>query len=333
MSQFSKTPTGSSIIRQQMADAIFGSNAIEFVGSTAKVTQRLCDLVFADKACQANLFDPGADYEEELDHAASLGRKRDLASVMRGRREIIQHALAFKYLVQRLVVDQEQLSERLIQRVHILLCHQTEESHIGGEYRTHAEAAKWGRREETDEEYKIRVTNFLKYKPGRQAPPRNDNIPIYESKFVGEKRVPALMAQLVEEYANDTANAHKSRSNAPMLAAKYCSAFANIHPFEDGNGRVCRMLLNAILIKYTGLCIEIGTEFSEREKWIGLSNAANKGFLKEFRDDVDWNLQTSHRGIGALVLRKLERLRIPQIGLAVPNGLRSTGYVHLCPSL
>ena len=93
-----------------MADAIFGSNAIEFVGSTAKVTQRLCDLVFADKACQANLFDPGADYEEELDYAASIGRKRDLTSVQRGRREVIQHALAFKYLVQKLVVNQEKLS-------------------------------------------------------------------------------------------------------------------------------------------------------------------------------------------------------------------------------
>ena len=221
----------------------------------------------------------------------------------------------------------------MIRYIHTLLCHQTEESHIGGEYRTHAEAASWGRREETDEEYNTRVKNFLKYKPGRQAPPRNDNIPIYESKFVSEKRIPALMAQLVQEYTNDTANAHKNRLDAPMLAAKYCSAFVNIHPFEDGNGRVCRMLLNAILINYTGVCIEIGTEFPEREEWIRLSKAANKQFSKEFRDDVDWSLRTSHRAIGALVARKLERLRNPVPGLVATNGLRSAGYVHLCPSL
>ena len=149
MSQFSKTATMSSVIRQQMMNAIFGSNAIEFVGSTAKVTQRLCDLVFTGKASQANLLDPGANYEEELDHAASIGRKRDMSSVIRGRREIIQHAIAFRGLVQKLVLDNEKLSEDLIQATHISLCHGTEE-HIGGVYRTHAEAATWGRREETE---------------------------------------------------------------------------------------------------------------------------------------------------------------------------------------
>ena len=308
MSQFSKTPTMSSVIRQQMINAIFGSNAIEFVGSTAKVTQRLCDLVFTGKASQANLLDPGANYEEELDHAASIGRKRDMSSVIRGRREIIQHAIAFRGLVQKLVIDNEKLSEDLIQATHISLCHGTEE-HIGGVYRTHGEAASWGRREETDDEYKTRVTNFLKYKPGRPAPARNDNIPIYASKFVNDKRVPALMAQLVKEFNNDTADPWMiGHLDAPILAAKHSSAFVNIHPFEDGNGRVCRMLLNVVLIKYMGVCIEIGTEFAEREEWIRLSNAANKAFSKEFQDDVDWDLRTSYRGISALVVQKLERL-------------------------
>ena len=105
------------------------------------------------------------------------------------------------------------------------------------------------------------------------------------------------MAQLVKEFNNDTADAWMiGHLDAPILAAKYCSAFVNIHPFEDGNGRVCRMLLNVVLIKYMGVCIEIGTEFAEREEWIRLSNAANKAFSKEFQDDVDWDLRTSYRG-------------------------------------
>ena len=36
--------------------------------------------------------------------------------------------------------------------------------------------------------------------------------------------------------------------------------FVNIHPFEDGNGRMCRMLLNVVLLKFIGVCVAIVQE-------------------------------------------------------------------------
>jgi len=32
-----------------------------------------------------------------------------------------------------------------------------------------------------------------------------------------------------------------------VLASKYCHKFVNIHPFLDGDGRMCRLIMNGLL--------------------------------------------------------------------------------------
>ena len=52
----------------------------------------------------------------------------------------------------------------------------------------------------------------------------------------------------------------KQRVYPPLLALKFYVKFESIHPFLDGNGRVGRILLNAILFKYRYMPIIFFTE-------------------------------------------------------------------------
>ncbi|MFH1054645.1 MAG: Fic family protein [Candidatus Altiarchaeota archaeon] len=60
-----------------------------------------------------------------------------------------------------------------------------------------------------------------------------------------QKHVLKLLKELVEWYAEN-----KKRYHPIVLAAVVHNHFENIHPFEDGNGRVGRLLLNNILLKH-----------------------------------------------------------------------------------
>lgn len=55
------------------------------------------------------------------------------------------------------------------------------------------------------------------------------------------------------------------------IAAHACGEFVNIHPFIDGNGRTCRLILNTILLKYTGMMAPIGQDEQERRDYLDIA--------------------------------------------------------------
>ncbi len=60
-----------------------------------------------------------------------------------------------------------------------------------------------------------------------------------------QKRVIVLLKGLVEWY-----NKNRNKYHPLVLACVVHNQFENIHPFQDGNGRVGRLLLNNILLKH-----------------------------------------------------------------------------------
>ncbi|KAI9734983.1 MAG: hypothetical protein M1834_002065 [Cirrosporium novae-zelandiae] len=80
------------------------------------------------------------------------------------------------------------------------------------------------------------------------------------------------MDELIKEYHQDIVQIERSGKLDPYnLAAKYCHAFVNIHPFLDGNGRTCRLIMNAILLKYVGIVVPLGEHDTERLKYLEIA--------------------------------------------------------------
>jgi Fic family protein len=95
-----------------------------------------------------------------------------------------------------------------------------------------------------------------------------------------------LLNELVRWYS-------KNRKRYPplVLAAVIHNQFENIHPFQDGNGRVGRLMLNNILLKH-GLP-PLNIELKNRSQYYGALQAYEKGhnirpmlelMLKEYRN-------------------------------------------------
>jgi fido (protein-threonine AMPylation protein) len=304
--------------QEDLIASIFRSNRIEQVGGTERITLRICKVIFSGRTYAADkINDRDPEYAAELEYQGCLGRDKDQPSVIRGRYEIIQHAKATKLFMDSIVARNEPLTEGLIKEAHKILAQYTDGAAFAGKYRTTSEGARWGRREETDQEYEARVQQIKKYKPDR-LPGRNKNKPIFETTFVPWKSVPILMGKLVEQYNQDmTAAEQTGEIDVMTLAAKYCYYFVSIHPFEDGNGRLCRLLLNVILVKYAGVCIDIASTPKENFDWQAMTNAANKAFQKEV-DDVDWGQHTGHATIGATVIRKVHE-KLTKLWTSIPK--------------
>jgi Fic family protein len=65
------------------------------------------------------------------------------------------------------------------------------------------------------------------------------------------------MGDLVEWYRNEE---HEEKLNVEELAALFHYRYSRIHPFEDGNGRIARLLVNYILLRHNYPMLVIRTD-------------------------------------------------------------------------
>ncbi len=101
-----------------------------------------------------------------------------------------------------------------------------------------------------------------------------------------QKQVVVLLRELIKWY-----NSNKGKYHPIVLAAVVHNQFENIHPFQDGNGRAGRLLLNNILLKHNMPPVNI--ELKNRgEYYSSLRSYQHKGdlrstielILKEYRE-------------------------------------------------
>lgn len=134
---------------------------------------------------------------------------------------------------------------------------------------------------------------------------RDVDLHIKGSKFVPPKatEVPAEMEVWREDYRD------RCRTGAPVLdlAARMHHGFEAIHPFNGGNGRVGRLLLNLHFLKYDWPPVMIG--LADRQVYFEALEAGNDGDLSPLEGFLSLTMGRALLVVLDLVGREEDRLR------------------------
>ncbi|SEI43336.1 Fic/DOC family protein [Dyadobacter sp. SG02] len=106
--------------------------------------------------------------------------------------------------------------------------------------------------------------------------------------FATPEETPAMMQELIEWYREMDGN---PKSNPILLAAEFHYRFIRIHPFDDGNGRTARLLMNFILLRHGYPPVIIKTE--DKRNYLSALEQADAGMLSAFLDYIGKNLVDS----------------------------------------
>ncbi|MBC7899727.1 MAG: Fic family protein [Saprospiraceae bacterium] len=115
--------------------------------------------------------------------------------------------------------------------------------------------------------------------------------------FATPEEVPAKMQELIEWFRREKV---KPDVNPIILSALFHYKFIRIHPFDDGNGRVVRILMNFILMQFGYPPIIIRTE--DKENYYRVLTLADSDQIEPFIEYIGKNLADSiNRSIKALI--------------------------------
>jgi Fic family protein len=106
--------------------------------------------------------------------------------------------------------------------------------------------------------------------------------------FSTPEETPAKMHDLMDWYRQKM---NDSELNPILLAAEFHYKFIRIHPFDDGNGRTARILMNFILMQFGYPPAIIRTE--DKLNYFAALRQADAGLLEPFIDYVAQNLVRS----------------------------------------
>lgn len=107
-------------------------------------------------------------------------------------------------------------------------------------------------------------------------------------RFATPEETPSKMNDLMEWYREKIEN---TEVNPVILAAEFHYRFIRIHPFDDGNGRVARILMNFILMKFGFPPTIIKTE--DKENYFAVLRLADSGQIEPFIEYIAQNLVRS----------------------------------------
>jgi Fic family protein len=171
--------------------------------------------------------------------------------------EITGHDEAIKWIIE-IVKEEYPLNESFIRQLHTLLLKQSYEVDAitpdGKPTKKRIEIGK----------YKS-IPNHVVTKTGE----------IF--RFATPEETPAMMHKLMEWYKEKKKD---SDINPIILAAEFHYKFIRIHPFDDGNGRIARILMNFILMQFGYPPAIIKTE--DKRNYFAALQQADSGLYEPF---------------------------------------------------
>ncbi len=106
--------------------------------------------------------------------------------------------------------------------------------------------------------------------------------------FASPEETPAKMYDLLNWYKEKTED---KEVNPLLVAAEFHYKFIRVHPFDDGNGRVARILMNFILMQFSFPPVIIKTE--DKTNYFAALQLADAGNIEPFINYIATNLNRS----------------------------------------
>lgn len=125
--------------------------------------------------------------------------------------------------------------------------------------------------------------------------------------YATPEETPAKMGDLMQWYRKET---DKGELHPLILAATFHYRFVAIHPFDDGNGRMARLLMNLILMQagYVPVIVRLGS----REEYLLALEKADAGELEDFiilmGEELIQSLQLTLKGARGESIEELDDL-------------------------
>ena len=242
----------SECIQEDMKTVIFGSNMIERAGLDLNETMKIVDRIF--KGQEVDVTERDNNYQTQLQKYVQAKHTSQEADehIIRTRWEVVQHAKALWFLTNAFVTEKKSLSEDLIKETHKILLTNIPHPKYGTPWQDYAGIYRNGVRQ-----------------PGSKQ--MGAEVNAGGTHFTASAAVPRAMGRFVKELNKKIEEANESGTLDPFcLAAWACADFVIIHPFLDGNGRTCRIILNAITMRYAGIVVPIGEHDEERSKYLDI---------------------------------------------------------------
>lgn len=265
--------------KAELCHVVFGSNFIENAGAGLEYTTKLCNRTFDSHDQVAAIDESNPQYAELLQDFEQRGMDMK-STVTTVRREIIQHAEAFDWAIYQIVHKNKKWSEHIVKNIHAILYGEMGNDEVTpGEYRP--------------KDHRVAV-RYLDPKTGKEK----------VTVFIHPEAVPGYMTAWVENLNRDMKKADEGHPIDPYdLAAKHYHQFINIHPFADGNGRVSRIILNVLVLKFAGHFIRLGETEAEKKEFLEIAQRGAQMYRKE-DGEVELDEQKGHREMAKLMIRK-----------------------------
>ena len=107
-------------------------------------------------------------------------------------------------------------------------------------------------------------------------------------RFATPEETPSMMEELVNWYREQES---QPAVNPILLASEFHYRFIRIYPFDDGNGRTARILMNFILMKFNFPPVVIKT--SDKTNYLSALQLADAGLIDPFVEYITKNLVSS----------------------------------------
>lgn len=182
--------------------------------------------------------------------------------------EITGHDEAIKW-VEEVVKEDRPLTENFIRQIHKLILKEPYEV--------------WGKTTEgKPQSKKVKIGEY------KTTPNHVETITGEIFRFATPEETPAKMTDLIDWYRDKKED---PETHPLLLAAEFHYKFIRIHPFDDGNGRTARILMNFILMQYAYPPVIVKTE--DKQNYFAALRQADAGSITPFIEYIGKNLEQS----------------------------------------